>query len=665
MDPDAESSQHSVSRVPERANGKSRRFACIRCDNDQSGQPCRRCAAQGFLCDYDADYKRVSKKRKIQELVNEVQLLRATVGTNGTPGPSPSRTSLQSSERRHVGFAQQHYGSPRPSPNDVIDQMPSPILPPSSPAAPPAWEQDSYITPLDRVLGNVAMSGTESTRLFAKFFEMQHPFIDLQDAHDFPDRTYAQSPLLFWAIIAVASRHDSLNSTLQVTLAPAVTELLWTTFARPPHSVGDIQGMLLLCLWPFPAPSMSSDFRFPLVAATRSAAMQIGLHSLDNMRDFSHLKHGARNIDRLKAAKTWAACVVAVESVTGFIGQPSVIRDEVTSDQILSIAIGAGLPSQLDHLFQIFVFSNRVHRLMASVSRETGDVHSERAVILRLMERDFKTLWSNLDDRLSAKARVMLTFAGLQMRVYYFFERRTSAGRRLGILRAYQLALLLVSLLKEVDGSTGSLRYAPVIYQDAIIFASIFLLKVMKSSYSEDVDVAAGDSALDVCMVKLRECVSTTGDYRSKVHKMLSQLRTMDYTSRDAGDREPHLKLRTRLSGSLVHDFLWMWREEFGGHISKRATPEREFDASTSTKEATEGTQLADPQQQLDDSGQPDFSQQYPTPQYPVLSGSDYTESNEDYLFAEIFGRGGLDPSSLATQRADVDWFYQADSLTL
>ncbi|KAK4501514.1 hypothetical protein PRZ48_007323 [Zasmidium cellare] len=661
MDPDADS-QPSVPSASDRANGKPRRFACVRCRQSKVlpdlGQPCRRCAAQGFICDYDADYKRVSKKRKIQELVNEVQLLRATVGNNASPapGPSPSRISAQIPDHGHVDSVQHRYGSPQHLPNDLAEHLPSPILTTSSSNVPPVWEQENYSAPHSRTLGNVAISGTESLRLFTKFFEKPHSFAELQDPSDSPDHTYAQSPLLFWAIIAVASRHDSLNSTLQVTLAPAVTELLWTTFSRPPYSVADIQGMLLLCLWPFPAPSLSSDSRFPLVAATRSAAMQIGLHSLDHLRDFSHLKLGARNIDRLKAAKTWAACVVAVESVTGFIGQPSVIRDEVTSDQMMGLASETRLPPQLDHLFRIFMFSNRVHRIMTSVGREAGDTHSERAVILRLMERDFKTLWTALDDRITAKARVMLAFAGLQMRVYYFFEKRSAPGRRLGILRAYQLALLLVDLLKEVDGSTGLLRYAPVIYQDATIFSSIFLLKVIKSSYSEDIDIAAGHSALDICMVKLRECVSTTGDYRFKVHKMLSQLRTMDYASRDAGDNEPHLKLRTRLSGSLVHDFLWMWREEFGGQISKRASPAREFDLAVGA-----GADF----QHFSNPAQPDLTQEYPTPQYPALSGSDYTESNEDYLFAEIFGSGGLDPSSLASQRADVDWFYQADSLGL
>lgn len=142
----------------------------IRCDNDQSGRTCRRCAASGYHCDYNADYKRVSKKRKIQELVNEVQYLRTAVeSTGGNHIPSPSRThaSVQSPVISHFEAVQQRNPSPSRSIQDGVRALASPSVTPSS-SARQEWRQEHNGAQLDRILGNVAVLGTESTRLFAK-----------------------------------------------------------------------------------------------------------------------------------------------------------------------------------------------------------------------------------------------------------------------------------------------------------------------------------------------------------------------------------------------------------------------------------------------------------------------------------------------------------------
>lgn len=106
--------------------------------------------------------------------------------------------------------------------------------------------------------------------------------------------------------------------------------------------------------------------------------------------------------------------------------------------------------------------------------------------------------------------------------------------------------------------------------------------------------------------------------------------------------------------------------------MSARGPPERQLEAfgepaanSGSANDALEVPHTAAVQEQVNDHSQPATNFYHPVPQYPGLNNTVDVESSGDLLFAELFGGGGLGPSNLANQRADLDWFYQADSLAL
>ncbi|KAF2160322.1 hypothetical protein M409DRAFT_60024 [Zasmidium cellare ATCC 36951] len=511
----------------------------VRRDKIESGRCCRRCAANRLQHDHDAGYRRVNKTRKIERL-------RATTGGHGAPGTSSARGSFL--HHRHSRLCQP---KPTVSVDSAVKRLSLPSHRPSSSSVPLSLGQTATTLTLDRAVGNMVISAVEANRLFIKFFREYHPFIDFLDPASSPDGTYVQSPLLFWAVIAVASRRDC---RLQATLGPLVTDLLWTKFARPPCSLADVQGMLLTCFWPFPAASISLDCRSALIAATTSVAMQIGLNCAESMQD-SCVNQNAPLVGNLKAAKTWAACIVAAKSVFGFASQLAAAQDDMSCRCKSSVSSQGSLPLQLDYLLQIFKFCNRVHNFMAPLDQVTGNQGIAKLVVLE------------------TKVRVMLLFAGLQLRLHYFFEPRKSFHHRRGMILAYQLTLLLADQLKIVDEPGGLLRSAPVIYQDAMIFACFLLLKVTKSDdYNGEIDVAAGKTALRVCLTKLRNCVAETDDFRAKVYELFERLRRNDHELRSGATREPNAKLRPRFSGSLIHDFLWMWRKELGDWTSAGAS---------------------------------------------------------------------------------------------
>ncbi|KZP06173.1 hypothetical protein FIBSPDRAFT_329785 [Athelia psychrophila] len=78
-----------------------------------------------------------------------------------------------------------------------------------------------------------------------------------------PVPTHRTDPLLFWAILAVASRGPPLPSGMQkilegvsyVALAEQVKASVAALGIYPPRTPGVVQALLLLCEWPLPAKS--------------------------------------------------------------------------------------------------------------------------------------------------------------------------------------------------------------------------------------------------------------------------------------------------------------------------------------------------------------------------------------------------------------------------
>lgn len=128
-----------------------------------------------------------------------------------------------------------------------------------------------------------------------------------------PDDCHVQSPLLFWAIIAIAARHDEEEPTVMGSLAPFLKTLLWQTIGSPPHTRSDLKAMVLLCLWPMPTSSMSTDPSFVLASACKSSAMHVGVHKPHSAQDFTRIRTSPSREEVKDALTTWSACFIAAE----------------------------------------------------------------------------------------------------------------------------------------------------------------------------------------------------------------------------------------------------------------------------------------------------------------------------------------------------------------
>lgn len=138
------------------------------------------------------------------------------------------------------------------------------------------------------------------------FFTFYHPFIPFLDTARTPDEYHQSSPLLFWVIISVATRQC--DPSLLTSLAAPLSELLWQTLAEVPQSYIVVKALCILCTWPLPISSTSSDPTFMLSGLMMQIAMQIGLHRPSHAQDFSKFKVELREEELRDRVRTWATC---------------------------------------------------------------------------------------------------------------------------------------------------------------------------------------------------------------------------------------------------------------------------------------------------------------------------------------------------------------------
>ena len=140
------------------------------------------------------------------------------------------------------------------------------------------------------------------------FFASYAPFLPILQPQRSPDDFYEASPLLFWVIISVAARHYEADPRLLTTLSAPLSRLLWATLADVPQNYIVVKALCLLCTWPLPISSTSSDPTFMLSGVMMQIAMQIGIHRPSHAQDFTKFKVELREEELKDRVRTWASC---------------------------------------------------------------------------------------------------------------------------------------------------------------------------------------------------------------------------------------------------------------------------------------------------------------------------------------------------------------------
>lgn len=424
-------------------------------------------------------------------------------------------------------------------------------------------------------LEDVALTQESVLQLYHEFFTHYHPYLPFLNPTQPPEQYFQQSPLLFWTIISVAARRTSVVENLMTSLSGPLSRLLWTTVGGVPGSHHTVKALCLLCTWPLPTSTSSTDPTHILGGVMMKIATGIGLHRPNHAQDFSRVSVIFNQDELHDRVTTWAVCNIVAQSLGTGYGQPA----SSLYDWTLAVRAGdAGpfsLSPELDARLQIERFCDKVSKEMYSNASDSIGLAGDelRAMLIRLFKRDHNDLRALVTrSNVSPLVELHLNAANLHLRLAAFFDSSTTPGYMedlIGLWRA-TISFLDQTFELEYPATEGGhiLQYGTNYICQMLVAAGFSLLKLLNSFFATEIDFERGRQLFHKTIQAIRTMSVTNNDLSWRLAELMVQMWNGLRIDNKSGlgssvDGSLQLKIRCRHSMSLVFDSIWRWREDF------------------------------------------------------------------------------------------------------
>ncbi|KAK3393670.1 hypothetical protein B0H63DRAFT_385973 [Podospora didyma] len=561
----------------------------LRCDVVQDPfQSCSRCNRLKLECKIESNFKRVGKRSKHAEMEKEIEKLRRAVQSARAQGyvvVEEEDEAIHSQLQSPVVNSQ--YSHTRNPSLMGSDEAVSSLL--------HLKRGGSYNLPrIARELEDIRITEDDERELFNQFFTFYHPFLPFLNPAQTPDQYYQQYPLLYWAIVAVAGRRFTKDPAFLTKMAGPLTRLLWTTVGDVPQSYFAVKALCLLCTWPMPTSTSTSDPTHILCGVMMKTATGIGLHRPNHINDFSRFPVELNKDGLHDRIKTWAVCNIVAQTVGTGYGQPA----STLYDWTLAVRPGDqgpfSLGPELEARLQIERFCDKVSKEMYSNASDprgvAGDEH--RAMLMRVYRREYSELHASvMSQNLSPVVNLHLKAAGLHLRLAGFFDSSATPTYMDDLMGLWRATTGFLDYILDTEASSLDafdyqwqdqflLKYSTNYIQQMLVAGGFALLKLLRSFFSKTIDFNRGRDLFHRTIRAIRTTSVVQNDLYWRLAELMVQIwngarlegRILEGTLtsyRDDNDTpiipddSLQLKVRCRHSMSLVFDSIWHWREEY------------------------------------------------------------------------------------------------------
>ncbi|KAL9124939.1 MAG: hypothetical protein Q9217_005786 [Psora testacea] len=556
--------------------------------------PCERCRRLKLECKIDSNFKRVGKRSRNAEMEREIEELKRQLASQQTSPAVPQIKTEPSPSLSHIPPQMDTFmGSEDHAVASLMDLA-------SGQEGGSFMRSPNARLLMSRRLGDVALSQDQVHELFQIFFAFYHPFLPILDHQRPPDDFYEASPLLFWVIISVAARRYFTIPTLLASLAGPLSKLLWEQVAEVPQTYIFVKALCVLCTWPLPISSTSSDPTFMLSGLNLHVAMQIGLHRPSHAQDFTKFKVEFMEDELRDRVRTWASCNAVAQRVATGYGQPPSTFYDWTLTPSGVFEPGFVLPKDAQNRLLIERFNSKVTEALYRNRSDPVGLASdeERFTLTKFLAQDYEEVERRLrlPDSFSF---LYLRAAGLHFRLSILFASPTSQDYNAGLFSLWQATTAFLESAFSLENSAGKLlAYSSNYVLQMIIAAGFTLLKLLNSFFASFVDLSYGRRLFTETIRAIRAISVTKSDLPSRLAEVLTQL----WKGSGAGSKNPQLtsnamenslqlKVKCRMSMSLVFDSVWRWREEFQAlgrgnleaALRNPTNPDSNFDSSAAS----------------------------------------------------------------------------------
>ncbi|KAI8634603.1 hypothetical protein F5Y19DRAFT_118501 [Xylariaceae sp. FL1651] len=561
------------SRIKRNTACTSCRDAKVRCNpSSNPNQPCQRCVKLHLSCVVDKTHKRISRRSKLDELVQEIQSIKQSVESTSSTNlprqnavapprelatqqlriPSPSGLSSGSTSKQHAPVS-----------------MGTGILEPAVALNTPATSllADSSVEPsLPRTLGSYPFSGEDIDYYFQKYFECYHPYMPVVRHRD-PNKCYESCPLLFWTIIYVGSRRYAKTTSLVPFLAEEIRRQVFSVLSDIPLSLTTINAIILICSWIFPGVRFINDPASVLTNVIGNAALLLGIHT--GRGGHPEYSHGVfqNNFTDEEATYTWAGLNIVTQRVSSYLGVPPL---STLFNQTIQNTIDGRMPFHVPSNFRVLLecqkFCNRVNKIVVANLEESKGVSTH---IVQVLEDEWNTVQGIIcSERADDLDRFNALLVQLEIQVFYLIPPpgHNPDSLKQHVLRTFHTASSVIRDALELDQKIGFLAHITHLHMRYLVTASCVIFKLLRSSYMQFLDhkpiedTAASD-AVTIC----QRATVVEGDLPMRLGTMLGTfLELCRSTSRTSWHQEqpitssyPH-----RLGASVAFDCFIRWKTD-------------------------------------------------------------------------------------------------------
>ncbi|KAE8146187.1 hypothetical protein BDV25DRAFT_163009 [Aspergillus avenaceus] len=596
----------------------------LRCDVIQDPwSDCSRCRRLKLDCKIESNFKRIGKRSRNAEMEREIIELRKQIA-NAQSNASTSISQQQQAPSLHsTQHTPKQESSAHVSPTGVYH------TPSNMSSDQYAGSHEAVASLLDLRSGfdgssymrngmhqakrieDVVVSSERVSELFDLFFTFYHPFLPFLERHQSPNDYYNASPLLFWTIISVGTRRSQMDTQLLNSLAGPVSRLVWSTLADIPQSYHVVKALCLLCTWPFPTSSTSTDPTFMLCGMMMQVAMQLGLHRPSYAQDFSKFRVELIEEELRDKVRTWAICnIVAQRVATGYGQPPSTVYDWTLSSE--SLDPNFKLPEGIRARLEIEKFCDKVTRALYTNRRDPVGLcnDQERSTLISFLCRDYDDLESQLKTQNDCITDLYLRASKVHLHLSVFFDGTTANDYRDRLLSLYVATTSFLEAAMNLETEVGPvLSYTPYYVYQMMVAGGCTLLKLGTSYFAAHINMDYTKNLFNRTIWAIRGVSVSSNDLPERLAEVLAQMWRLGSTptpkpspESSEADGSLMLKVRCRMSMSLLFDSVWRWREDartkgrnLEAYLKNPTNPDSNAESSASSSVAPGHTSTSTP----------------------------------------------------------------------
>ncbi|EXJ63637.1 uncharacterized protein A1O5_11398 [Cladophialophora psammophila CBS 110553] len=425
---------------------------------------------------------------------------------------------------------------------------------------------------LPRCLEGQSVDSKDIDAMFRLYFRDYASLVPILDPTISPNAYYNLSPLLFWAIIGVSCRTYSRNPTL-ISVLPAKIKTMALMSLNATITLPVVQALLLILYWPFPKSGNGHDMTYPLSAAVLHMAMQIGLHVPVASHEFSKIPVKLTEDELKIRAETWGYCTLVYQRGCCFKGSPPTPMLDVPHDLEQRRALFQRISPKLKFELKL---QDVVTRCCIAASQNglwtmTADQERSLDTLLNVFQAQISSV--ALEDS-SDLDQLYVYIATLTIQVFNLYKSPMAHDPT----SLYDLCASCCQVIESFDNLDKSgqvcLAGAGLYFFYSLMVTSHVLLRLLKTSLSRYIDVERAKTALFLGISLHKRMSVQNDDLPARNGVALTQLWNSNRVfKRPNGTEVVALRIRSRLTGSVVLDGIVWWREEFGGFMGVYPPP--------------------------------------------------------------------------------------------